>query len=165
MRGAVRDEVLGLGVQLERRDLLQRVLLLVLHAHALVHQRELTSPDLLPDLVPVLHRVPLVELQQLHPLHQQLLVSEVELLLAIDPVPMADLDPEPGPLVVDALDGQPLQADHDHGVLQTVGLTDSQNGVLQEQLDLVQVLLVLVVGLGFRDLLALDGQVHRLAGV
>ena len=36
-RGAVRNEVLGLGVQLKRWDLFQCVLLLVLHAHAFVH--------------------------------------------------------------------------------------------------------------------------------
>lgn len=112
-----------------------------------------------------MHGVPLIELQQFHPLHQQLLIPEVELLLMVDPVSVADLDPEPGPLVVDPLDGQPLQADHRHGVLQTVGLTDSQDGLLQEKLDLVEVLLVLVVGLSVRDLFTLDGEVHGLAGV
>lgn len=52
---AVRYEVFCLGVELIRRDLLQSILLLIIHAHTLINQGKFSRADLFSYLVSTSH--------------------------------------------------------------------------------------------------------------
>jgi hypothetical protein len=80
---------------------------------ATVHHREFARADLAAYFVLLLNGLSLVVFEQLHPLEQQFLIFEEDLLLLVYAVPVTDLKPEPIVDLVDALDSESFQADHE----------------------------------------------------
>ena len=128
----IRYQVLGLRIKLEGRYFFNRILLLILNTNALVDHWKLACTYLFSYVISCLNRLALIKLQKLHPLFQNVFISEKKLLLLITLISVTNMYSKASFSLENTFDSQTLQTNNFKGVLGTIGLTDGHDGVMKE---------------------------------